>query len=140
MSLYWPIALVVGSNVLYHICAKSTPERLDPFAALTLTYIIGAIISTVCYFAFNPGTNILDQTHHVNWVPFVLGVAIVGLEVGNIYMYKVGWNINTGSMVQSVILAIALIIVGFLLYKEAITFNKVIGIAICLIGLYFINK
>lgn len=140
MSLYWPIALIVGSNVLYHICAKSTPERLDPFAALTLTYIIGAIVSTACYFIFNPGTNILDQTHHVNWVPFVLGVAIVGLEVGNIYMYKVGWNINTGSMVQSVILAIALIIVGFLLYKEAITFNKVIGIAICLIGLYFINK
>jgi len=140
MSLYWPIALIVGSNVLYHICAKSTPERLDPFAALTLTYIIGAIVSTVCYFIFNPGTNILDQTHHVNWVPFVLGVAIVGLEVGNIYMYKVGWNINTGSMVQSVILAIALIIVGFLLYKEAITFNKVIGISICLVGLYFINK
>ena len=31
-------------------------------------------------------------------------------------------------------------LVGALLYHEAITVNKVIGIVICLIGLYFINK
>ena len=65
---------------------------------------------------------------------------MVGLEAGSIYMYRVGWNINTGSTVQSVILAIALLLVGFLLYKEAITPNKVIGIAICMVGLYFLNK
>ena len=140
MALYWPIALVVGANIFYHICTKSTPERLDPFAALTVTYIVGAIISTVCYYLFNPGTNILDQAQHVNWVPFVLGTAIVALEAGNIYMYKAGWNINTGALVASVLLAIALVFVGFLLYKEAITMNKVIGVVICLVGLYFLNK
>ena len=26
----WPIALVVISNVVYQICAKSVPEKLDP--------------------------------------------------------------------------------------------------------------
>ena len=31
-------------------------------------------------------------------------------------------------------------LVGALLYHEAITANKVIGMVICLIGLYFINK
>lgn len=31
-------------------------------------------------------------------------------------------------------------LVGALLYYEAITANKVIGMVICLIGLYFINK
>ena len=65
---------------------------------------------------------------------------MVGLEAGSIYMYRMGWNLNTGSTVQSVLLAIALLLVGFLLYKEAITPNKVIGIAICMVGLYFLNK
>ena len=37
-------------------------------------------------------------------------------------------------------LAIALIIVGAVLYHETITANKIIGIVICLIGLYFIKK
>jgi drug/metabolite transporter (DMT)-like permease len=30
--------------------------------------------------------------------------------------------------------------VGFLLYREALTPNKIIGILIVLVGLYFINK
>ena len=30
--------------------------------------------------------------------------------------------------------------VGALLYHEAITVNKVLGVAICLVGLYFLNK
>ena len=70
----------------------------------------------------------------------VLGVSVVGLEVGFIYAYKNGWAVSAASLVQSAFLAVALIIVGAVLYREAIKANKVIGIVICLIGLYFINK
>ena len=73
-------------------------------------------------------------------VPDENGIAIVGLEVGFIYAYKAGWTVSTASVVQSAFLAVALIAVGFLLYREAITWNKVVGIVICLIGLVFINK
>ena len=37
------------------------------------------------------------------------------------------------------ILAVILIAVGALLYKEPVTRSKVLGIAICLVGLVFIN-
>ena len=37
------------------------------------------------------------------------------------------------------VVAVALIVVGLLLYKEAITWNKIAGIVICLVGLVFIN-
>lgn len=75
-----------------------------------------------------------------NWAPIFLGVSVVGLEVGFIYAYKNGWAVSKASIIQSIFLAVALIIVGAVLYHEAITANKVIGIVICLIGLYFINK
>lgn len=55
-------------------------------------------------------------------------------------MYKAGWNISTAQIVQSVILAVVLIFVGCLLYKEIITVQKIVGILICLGGLYLINK
>ena len=42
-------------------------------------------------------------------------------------------------VIMSVILASALLLVGFLLYHEALTWNKLVGVAICLIGLIFIN-
>lgn len=54
-------------------------------------------------------------------------------------MYKVGWNISTGNVIASVTLAIILVAVGALVYKEVITLRKVAGVLICLVGLYFIN-
>ena len=64
---------------------------------------------------------------------------IIGLEAGWIYAYKAGWQVSTGFIVQSAILAGALLLVGCFLYHEALTWNKLVGVAICLVGLIFIN-
>ena len=139
ISYVWPIALVVLSNVVYQICAKSVPNALNPFAALAVTYLVGAGASIIMYYALNKNADIIKELGKLNWAPFVLGLVIVGLEVGWIYAYKAGWAVSTGSLVQGCVLAIILIFVGFLLFKEKITWNKLIGIAICLVGLLFIN-
>lgn len=140
LALYWPILLAVFSDIFYQICAKSTPSNLNPFASLTITYLIGAAVSTVTFFLTSGGGNLLAEWKGVNWSTFVLGLAIVGLEAGAIYMYKVGWAVNTGYIVKAILLAIALIAVGYFLYKESFSMNKALGIAACLVGLYLINK
>ena len=140
MNMYFPIALIVVSNIVYHICAKSSPSRMDPFAMLVIAYILCAIISLVMYFITNQGGNLIREFSYTNWTVIVMGLAIVGLEAGNIFMYRVGWNINTGYLLHSAIFAVALLIVGYLIYKEAITVNKVLGVLACLAGIYFINK
>ena len=138
-SYVWPIALVVLSNTVYQVCAKSLPEGLDPFASLTVTYLIGAAASAALFFALGNGENLFREYGKLNWAPFVLGVVIVGLEVGWIYAYKAGWQVSTGFIVQSAVLAAALIFVGYLVYHESLTWNKIAGVLICLIGLVFIN-
>lgn len=140
MSMVWPIVLVVFSNIVYQICAKGVPKDMDAMASMTITYLVGAACSAVMYFIMNKNGNLLQEYAKMNWAPFFLGVSVVGLEVGFIYAYKNGWAVSTASLVQSAFLAVALIIVGAVLYHEAITANKVIGMVICLIGLYFINK
>ena len=47
---------------------------------------------------------------------------------------------NTAATVQGAAVAIALIIVGYLVFKEPINASKLIGVALCLGGLYFINR
>ena len=138
-SYVWPIALVVLSNVVYQICAKSMPDGLNPFAALTITYLVGALASAVLFFVLGKQPNPLKELSNLNWTPFVLGLVIVGLEVGFIYAYKAGWEVSTASLVQGVALAVILVFVGFLLYKEGLSWNKLVGICICLVGLFFIN-
>ncbi|MBQ1367915.1 MAG: EamA family transporter [Bacillota bacterium] len=135
----WPVVLVVLANTMYQICAKAVPGNISPFAALTVTYIVAAIVCAILYFAMNHGGNLLKEYSKLNWSSFVLGVVIIGLEVGVIYAYKAGWPVSTLTIVTSSILAVALIVVGLLLYKEAITWNKIAGIVICLVGLVFIN-
>lgn len=135
-----PIAIIVISNIFYNICAKSTPEALDPFASLTVTYLVGAIVSGILYFVFNHDGNLIAEYRNLNWSPWVLGISIVGLEAGAIWMYRVGWNISVGQLVHSVLLAICLIIIGIVFYKEQLTASKIAGIIICILGLFFINK
>ena len=113
----WPIALVVCSNVVYQICAKSLPEGMDPFAH----------------------GNLIQEYSKLNWAPFAFGIVLVALEAGWIYAYKAGWPVSTASIVHSAFLAVALIFVGRFLYHEALTWNKLAGVAICLVGLVFIN-
>ena len=140
MSLYWPIVLAVCADIVYQISAKSTPETLNPFASLTITYLIGAAISLVIFYITSAGGNFIAELKQINWTAFALGLAIVGLEAGSIYMYKVGWNMNTGYLVKSIILALALIVVGYILYKEQVSGTKIAGIVVCLLGLFLINK
>lgn len=79
MAYYFPILLIVTSNVLYHICAKSVPVQMNPMVSL-------------------------------------------------------------GSLVANISLAVILIGVGILFYREVITVSQMIGIALCLAGLFFINR
>lgn len=140
MNMYVPIIIVILSNTFYHICTKSTPENLNPFASLTVTYLIGAVVSVILYFLTVKNPNLLTEYGKLHWSSFVLGIAIVGLEAGFLLMYCVGWNVSTGQVVSSIALAVVLVFVGYLFYKEAITVSKIAGILVCMVGLYLINK
>ena len=136
----WPIALVVVCNTLYQVCAKSVPADMDPFASLTITYLVGAAASFLLYFGLNRSGSLLQEYRHVNWAPIVLGLVVVALEVGMIFAYKAGWKVSLASTVQGTFVAIALVAVGALFYHEAITLNKLIGVALCLGGLAVMNR
>lgn len=140
MSMIWPIALVVFSNIVYQICAKGVPKNMDTMASMTITYLVGAICSAIMYFLMNKNGNLLQEYMKTNWSPIFLGVSVVGLEVGFIYAYKNGWPVSTASIVQSAFLAVALLFVGALLYHESISISKIIGVGFCLVGLFFLNR
>ena len=139
-SMVWPIALVVLSNIIYQVCAKSVPKEMNTMASMTITYLVGAACSAVVFFLTSKDSSLLQEFKKLNFAPFLLGISIVGLEVGFIYAYKNGWAVSTASIVQSAFLSVALIFVGALLYHETITASKIVGMVICLVGLYFLNR
>ena len=140
INYIWPIALVVISNVIYQICAKSMPEDINPFASLTITYLVSAAASFILYFAQSKSADILKEYAKANWVPFAFGAVLVGLEAGWVYAYKAGWPVSTAQVTQSAVLSAALILVGYIIFHEKIGMNQIIGVIVCMIGLVFINR
>ena len=105
----WPMALVVLSNVVYQICAKSIPNTGNPFASLTVTYLVSVVVCAILYFVTTPGGNLIKEYSKLNWAPCVFGIVLVGLEAGWIYAYKAGWQVSTAYIVQGSVLAVALL-------------------------------
>ena len=140
MSYIWPLALMIVSNTVYHVCAKSMPAKLDPLASLTVSYLLAAIFSAAAYFVINRGSaDLLREYSGLNWVPFLLGLALVGMEAGSIYAYRAGWSVSTLQVTSAAGIAALLVFIGYLAYHEAITPSKLIGLACCIAGLYFLN-
>ena len=137
----WPVLLVVLSNTVYQICTKGVPENMNPFASLIITYLVGATVAFIMFLILGDSRDILTELKKANWTSFVLGIVLMWLEVGFIYAYKAGWKVSVAQIVTSSILGVILIVVGYVGYKEAITWNKnkIVGVIICLAGLGLIN-
>ena len=120
-EMLWPLLLVVLSNTFYNICTKSTPSNVSAFGTLMITYITAAILTGIIFIFLVKPENAIMELSKVNWTSIVLGIAIVGLELGYIFMYRVGWKVSSGALVANICLAIALIFVGAILYGENIS-------------------
>ena len=127
INYIWSLLIIIFSNTLYQICAKGIPEQMNTYASMTITYAVATLFSAVAFFVTTKGA-------------IVLGIVITGLEVGFIFAYKAGWKVSTLATVSNAALAVILIFVGLIGYHESITWSKVLGVAICLVGLYFINR
>ena len=112
---------------------------MNPFASLIITYLVGAAVAFIMFLILGDSRDLLTELKKANWTSFVLGIVLVGLEVGFIYAYKAGWKVSAAQIVTSSILGVILIIVGYVGYKEAITWNKIVGVIVCLAGLGLIN-
>ncbi len=136
----WPLAIIVLSNILYQICAKGIPQEMNTYASMTVTYAVATLFSAIMFFVTTKGSNIVHEFKLSNWATVVLGIVITGLEVGFIYAYKAGWKVSTLATVSNAFLAIGLLFLGFFMYHEVINWSKIVGVAICLVGLWFINR
>lgn len=141
MFMYvFSIIIIVVSNTLYHICSKSIPEKANPFSSLIITYLTGAVIAVIAFKFYKTDKGFFQSFEDLNWTSIALGFCIVGLEFGYIMAYRAGWDVSVGSLVANIILALMLIPIGILFFKEGFGINKILGVAFCIIGLIFINK
>jgi len=79
--------------------------------------------------------HLLHPGDTINPAALGLGAAIVGIELGNVYMYQAGWTVNTAFIVSNGLIVLALMVMGTLLYGEKITPRKILGVVISMAGI-----
>ena len=77
-ALWCPVALVVGADVIYQVCAKKLSSHASPMAALGVTYIASAIVCAVLFEIMVPGKSIFAELLLVHTASIVVVLAIVG--------------------------------------------------------------
>ena len=118
---------------------KSMPNNVNPFGALMVTYLDATLISACIFVYMVKPSNVVMELSKINWTSVVLAIAIVGLEVGYVFVYRAGWAVSTASVVANIGLACVLIFVGYVLYRENVSINQIVGIVVCMFGLVLIN-
>lgn len=139
MLYYWPVALTVVANVLYHVFLKVTPAGVNPLISLLVTYLSAAAATAAIYVCQPDRAPLLAGLRELNWASYALGVAIVGLEVGFMLAYRAGWNISLAGLISSTTVSLLLIPVGLLAFRETLSATNALGIALCLAGLVLVN-
>lgn len=135
----WPLFLIVGSNLVYHLASRGAAKAVNPFAALVVAYMIAAAVSLALFFATGRGAAPLAQLRAMNWANYALGLAIIGLEGGFLCLYRAGWNASVGPIVTYSAVSVLLLAVGAFFLGEHVGWRQVAGVALCLAGIALVT-
>lgn len=134
-----PLLLVIVCNIFYHLISKTTPATLNPFAALTATYGV-ALLGSFLLFLLTKKETLTTALSTLKPGNFLLGLVIIGIEGGYLILYQKGWEVSRASVIANLCVATLLFIIGVTTFGETLSAKKVLGLALCLLGIVFINS
>jgi multidrug transporter EmrE-like cation transporter len=138
---FWgSIGLVVAGNVAYHIGLKSVPREVHPLAPLVVLFATAAATALLAWPRVARGLSLKSELSRLNWMPVLVGVGIVAIELGFLVAYRLGWKLSTASLSANLVLSCVLVAIGVLAYREALTPSRMGGLALCLAGLWLLNR
>jgi uncharacterized membrane protein len=139
MQLTW-LSLAITATVAYHLVLKLTPAGVNPFLSLMATYAAGTLLLGLGL-AFGAGP--FEWRHELralNWTPLALAAAVVALDLGFLFLYRTGYDVSLGALVTQSAAALLLLVIGVLVFRERLSVANGIGLALCLAGLWLVNK
>ena len=138
---FWlPIAMVVAGNIAYHVGLKGMPAGIHPLSPLIVLFTTSAVATLVLRLLAGRAQELKAEVALAGWRPYVVGIAIVAIELGFLLAYRAGWKISTAVVTANILVAIALLAVGALAFREPVTPVRLAGIVTCLAGLWLVAR
>jgi multidrug transporter EmrE-like cation transporter len=139
MQLGW-LVIAISATVAYHVVLKVTPAAASPFLTLAVSYASGALVFLALYAALPGSTVVRPGLQGINWTAFALAAAVVLLDLAFLMLYRAGFDISLGQLITQSVAALVLVAVGVAFFQERLTAVNLGGIALCIVGLWMINR
>ena len=139
MQLTW-LALAIACTVGYHLVLKLTPAGVNPLLSLIVTYSVVTVLFGALLIVTPGGFDWRQEIRQLNWTALALAVAIVGLDLGFMFLYRSGFEVSLGALVTQSAAALVLLAVGVLVFKERLSAANAAGLVLCLVGLWLVNR
>ena len=134
-------AIVIVSIVVYQTNMKLVSGELNPLHVLA-TIFSTALICTLLALKFLPATQTASNVPFLQNFPLsavLVGLAIVGIELGYLLMFRSGWHLASAPLVTMGGAAVILAVIGAMFFNQSLTVKSVSGLIIVLIGLYLLS-
>jgi len=139
MQIAW-LTLAIVATVGYHLVLKVTPADVNPILSLAATYLVVAVALSTVYLLTPTATPAREAVKLLNWTVIALSAAIIFLDVGFLMLYRSGFDVSLGQLVTQSAAALLLLGLGVVLFRERLNLANLAGIALCVVGLWLINR
>ncbi len=139
MQLTW-LSVAILCTVGYHLVLKVTPSGVNPLLSLMLTYALVTVGFGVILLASPGGLEWRHELRQVNWTALALALAIVGLDLGFLFLYRSGFEVSLGALVTQSAAATVLLAIGVVAFREKLSGANVVGLVLCLVGLWLVHR
>ncbi len=131
-------AIAIASVALYQIFIKAIPAEINPFIAL-ITFYSTALIFTLIAAKFAPIATPQSSLSGFSWAAVAVGIAIVGIELGYLLMYRSGWHLAAAPLIVMGGTAVLLVPIGVFALRQPWSAKYSVGILFCMCGLYLLS-
>jgi drug/metabolite transporter (DMT)-like permease len=144
MKLLSPFALAlliaITGQVLYHLAQKSVPSGANPVLSLLIFYGAAAVFTLPLFYWYPVTQPLAEELGQINWAVWLVAASIVLIEIGFLLAYRAGGSLSSSFVLTSAVVTVSLAVIGLMFFKEAISIQKLFGIALCIAGIYFISQ
>ena len=131
------MALVVLGLVFYNLAHKLQPSDLSMFWLFAIAYLTAGI-PCILICLFSPGAR--PEGFNIPPASLFLGLAMLTIEIGYLWAYRVGWGISLFGAVSTTAATVILLPIGVVIFGEKLSNSNFIGLMLCTMGVLLTGK
>ena len=131
--------LLISSVLIYQISQKLIPKDINSWHVLFFVYVLSAGLCLLMGL-LGQKASFLQSLKASNFSVITLALSVVGIELGFLLALRAGWPLSRTGITANVTVALLVIPVGILFFKERLGLVNFIGIALCVLGLILVVR